>query len=146
MEHGPELLVLMVQKEVADRIMARDHKESILSLSIKIFGKPLYISHVSRGSFNPPPNVDSAVIKIEGITQEFFKTSNILPSFAFSIIKSGFAHKRKLLIRNLESVFTDPNSKEKLATTWKSLGLDTNVRAEDLDLEKWKTLIRALAD
>lgn len=143
---APSSMVLMVQKEVADRILARDNKQSILSLSVKIFGTPLYVCHVSKGSFNPPPTVDSAVIKIDNISQEFFKTSNISPKTAFSIIKSGFAHKRKLLIRNLESVVSGEAGKKKLIDVWQKLSLDTNVRAEDLDLEKWKTLIRALTE
>jgi 16S rRNA (adenine1518-N6/adenine1519-N6)-dimethyltransferase len=109
---SPSSMVLMVQKEVADRIMARDDKQSILSLSIKMFGKPSYICHVSRGSFNPPPTVDSAVIKIDDISQEFFKSSNISSAAAFAIIKSGFAHKRKLLIRNLESIYGDEHGKK----------------------------------
>ncbi|MES2471020.1 MAG: 16S rRNA (adenine(1518)-N(6)/adenine(1519)-N(6))-dimethyltransferase RsmA [Patescibacteria group bacterium] len=136
----PSEMVLMVQKEVADRIMARDGKESILSLSIKIFGKPQYISHVSRGSFNPPPNVDSAVIKISEISKKFFIEHQILTQDAFRIIKTGFAHKRKLLIKNLEKIF----AKDKLESAWKETDLDRNIRAEDVSLEKWKTLIYIL--
>ncbi|MFM2357428.1 MAG: dimethyladenosine transferase, rRNA (adenine1518-N6/adenine1519-N6)-dimethyltransferase, partial [Candidatus Parcubacteria bacterium] len=57
----PEKIVLLVQKEVADRIMARDKKESILSLSVKIYGDPKREMVVNRESFKPVPNVDSAI-------------------------------------------------------------------------------------
>jgi 16S rRNA (adenine1518-N6/adenine1519-N6)-dimethyltransferase len=70
----PELCVLMVQKEVADRIISRDGKESILSLSIKAYAKPSIIMNVSRGNFFPIPNVDSAVIKLSNIKNPFTDT------------------------------------------------------------------------
>src|SRR3989344_275663 len=60
----PKVMVLMVQKEVAERIMAKDGKESMLSLSVKVYGKSEFIRKVPRGAFSPPPNVDSAIIKI----------------------------------------------------------------------------------
>lgn len=60
----PSLMVLMVQREVAERIVAKDKKESLLSLSVKAYGKPEIIKIVRKGNFSPPPKVDSAIIKI----------------------------------------------------------------------------------
>ena len=60
----PLLMVILVQKEVAERIVARDKKESILSLAVKFYGIPKLIYKVSAGSFFPKPKVDSAVLKI----------------------------------------------------------------------------------
>src|SRR3989344_3683588 len=62
---APKQITLMVQKEVADRIVARDAKESILSISVKLYGKPRIVKKVPRHYFSPPPNVDSAVLIID---------------------------------------------------------------------------------
>src|SRR3989344_4466575 len=72
-ENKPEAMTLMVQKEVAERIVARDGKESLLSISVKAYGKPKILFKVGRGNFFPAPNVDSAVIKIENISDKIFK-------------------------------------------------------------------------
>src|SRR3989344_5005703 len=63
-ELRPSLMVLMLQREVAERIIAKDGKESLLSLSVKAYGEPEVIKIVKRGNFFPPPKVDSAIIKI----------------------------------------------------------------------------------
>jgi len=129
----PEKMILLVQKEVADRIMARDSKESILSISVKAFGKPKLITKVPKGAFSPPPKVDSAVIRIDEISDGRFLEKNVAISRFFDILKSGFAHKRKFLINNLEAVA----EKDLLLQAWKTLKLDKKVRAEDISLEQW---------
>ena len=63
----PQSLTLMVQKEVAERIVARNKKESLLSLSVKAYGEPEIVARVSAGNFFPKPKVDSAIIHIAGI-------------------------------------------------------------------------------
>ncbi len=132
--HKPQSMTLLVQKEVAERIVARDGKESILSLSVKIFGVPRYVSTVKKGSFNPPPNVDSAIIHIDDIhsyeQEEAF----------FALVKAGFQSKRKKLISNISDLY----AKEKLVETFKKLNVDENTRAEDLKLEQWMTLLTEL--
>jgi 16S rRNA (adenine1518-N6/adenine1519-N6)-dimethyltransferase len=133
-KNKPTLMVLMVQKEVANRMIARDEKESILSLSVKVFGTPSLVMNVSRGNFFPIPNVDSAVIKLSDIKNPF--ADKEAEKHFFKVVKSGFAQKRKKLISNLESVAP----KEELKKTFETLKLDENVRAEDLDLETWLKL------
>jgi 16S rRNA (adenine1518-N6/adenine1519-N6)-dimethyltransferase len=133
----PEVMVLLVQKEVAERI-AREKKESILSLSIKAYGEPKYISTVKAGSFVPAPNVDSAVLLVENISKNFFK--EISEESYFRAIKAGFASKRKKLSSNLAEVY----DKKKILNSFKELGLDENTRAEDLPLDSWKSLISLL--
>jgi len=142
LEHGPrpELMVLLVQKEVAERIVAKDGKESILSVSVKAFGEPKLISKVPRGAFTPPPKVDSAVLKIENISDTKFKEKNIDPKRFFGVVRAGFAHKRKILIRNLEAVI-DP---ETLKTKWAQLSLDPKIRAEDVSPEQWFEIVARL--
>src|SRR3989344_451270 len=71
-ETQPRAMALLIQKEVADRIIARDKKESIFSLSVKAYGTPKIVAKVSRGNFSPPPNVDSAILLIENISKNFF--------------------------------------------------------------------------
>ena len=141
-------MVLLVQKEVAERIVARPPdgkkpdgtmndrgKESILSISVKAFGVPKIIAKVPRGAFTPPPTVDSAILSIENISGVHFKDAVRISRF-FKMVRAGFAHKRKLLIRNLEAVAT----KENLEGAWKELGFDEKVRAEDLSVEDWLRL------
>ena len=94
----PSLAVFLIQKEVAERIMARNRKESILSLSVKVFGNPKIVMTVSRNSFFPAPKVDSAVIKISNIKK--YSKKNFENNF-FSLVKNGFAHKRKFVLSNI---------------------------------------------
>jgi 16S rRNA (adenine1518-N6/adenine1519-N6)-dimethyltransferase len=91
----PQTLVFLVQKEVAARI-ARDKKESLLSLSVKVFGTPTYICTVKRGHFTPPPAVDSAIIAIHGISKQ--KLATIPETRFFEILHYGFGQKRKQLL------------------------------------------------
>ncbi len=132
-ENKPQKMVLLVQKEVADRILAKDGKESILSISVKAFGTPKIIAKVPKGAFLPPPTVDSAILAIENINNSNFVESSLEISRFFEIIRAGFAHKRKFLIRNLE-VVTD---EDKLKNIWSKLKLDEKIRAEDINCDKW---------
>lgn len=137
-EHQPRAAALLIQKEVAERIVARDGKESILSLSVKAYGTPRIIVKVPAGCFNPPPSVDSAIILIEGISRTFF--SEIDEGDFFRVVKAGFASKRKMLGGNLKGL--TPRASEVL----KEAGLPEKVRAEDVDLGGWKKLVESLKD
>jgi len=130
----PTRMVLMLQKEVARRIVTRDQKESILSLSVKAYGIPQYISTVEAIHFTPKPNVDSAILLIKDISKKFFTSFN--EEKFFVTIKAAFAHKRKIAARNLEGVY----GKEHIARAYKECGVDERARAEDLSLETWKCL------
>jgi len=135
----PETMVLLVQKEVADRIVAKGGKESILSLSVKAYGEVKYIKKVSKKLFSPSPKVDSAIISISNISKSNFPKKEIENSF-FDVIRAGFLHKRKLLIRNLEHIAP----KEELQKAFSDLKIDSNVRPEDVSLEKWLLLSKKL--
>ena len=130
----PTKMVLLVQKEVADRIITKYNKESILSISVKAFGRPKIVSKVPRNAFSPAPTVDSAILSIEDINGEQFKRSNIQISTFFQMIKSAFAHKRKFAIKNLEDFISN---KEKLASIWQKLNLNPKIRAEEIAVETW---------
>jgi 16S rRNA (adenine1518-N6/adenine1519-N6)-dimethyltransferase len=131
----PKRMVVMVQKEVARRIV--DTKESILSISVKAYGVPKYVTSVSRKLFRPIPNVDSAVLLIENISKKFFIDSNIDEKIFFEVLKVGFAHKRKVVIKNLE----DRIPKKILLNTWQMNGWDQNMRAENINIEMWKKIV-----
>lgn len=131
-KNSPLTMVLLVQKEVAERIVARDKKESILSISVKAYGIPKYIAKVSKKYFSPSPKVDSAIIQITDISKKNFK-NHIEEGRFFEILKLGFAHKRKILSSNLCSVF----SKEDIYKMFEKLDLDKNIRAENLSKEDW---------
>lgn len=133
-EHQPKSMTLLVQKEVAQRIVARDAKESILSMSVKVYGQPKYIQKVPAMLFNPAPKVDSAVLHIADISKDFFKDNNITEDQFFRAVKQGFAQKRKKLTNNLD---IKPEILE-------DIGLDINVRAENLTLQQWGLLIKSL--
>jgi len=136
-EHQPTDITVLVQKEVAVRI-AREKKESLLSLSVKVYGTPSYVFTVPRGAFRPAPNVDSAVLRIANISRDRFIRGS--EARFFEIIRAGFAHKRKQLANNLELVSTP----EKIASVFSELQLSPKIRSEELSLEQWLTLSSVL--
>lgn len=127
----PSSMTLLVQKEVGKRIAASDDKESILSLSVKIYGIPKYIETVKKSMFAPSPKVDSAVLHISNINKEQLIQNNISSEKFFDIIRAGFAHKRKKLGGNLKNLI----SKENLENF-------KDKRAEDLSLSNWIDLAK----
>jgi len=141
-DHQPSLLVLMVQKEVAKRIVASDGKESILSLSVKVYGTPKYISKVPAKYFSPAPRVDSAILKVSDISKKVFTENKIDELSFFELIKTGFAHKRKLVIKNLESLY----NKDMLLKIFTELSIPTKERSETLSLETWKSILVRITD
>ncbi len=134
-EFQPSTMVVMVQKEVGQRIAAKDDKESILSMSVKAFGTPKYIMTVKAKYFSPAPNVDSAIIAIYDISKSFFK--DFSEQKFFEIMKLGFAHKRKMLIGNLSEKFP----REHVEQIIRDAGINEKARAEDLELSDWQKII-----
>lgn len=135
--YQPQSIVFLIQKELAERI-ARDPKASLLSLSVKLFGTPRYVTTVKRGHFNPPPKVDSAIIAITAISRDTFTTFS--PEEAFSILHDAFRSKRKQIVGNLQARF----GREVVTTAVTGLGFPSTIRAEDIPLEAWRPLITQL--
>lgn len=129
-KNQPKSIVVLVQKEVADRIVAKDGKESILSLSVKAFGEPKFIKKVPAAAFSPKPKVDSAILAIGNIGRD--KLRGIDDSAFFDLVKKGFAQKRKVLRNNL---------KDHLPAL-ETCQINPNSRAEDLKLEDWLCLAK----
>ncbi len=141
----PEMMVLMVQKEVAERIVAKDKKtggpgkESILSIAVKAYGIPTYICTVKAGNFVPAPSIDSAVIKISDISRKNFKNKHHEEVF-FQVMKAGFAHKRKTLSGNLKNILEPTVVEQSLIQA----NILPNTRAEDLGISDWLNLARVV--
>lgn len=135
-EAQPRAIALLVQKEVAERICARTGKESILSLSVKAFGTASIVTKVPAGCFSPLPSVDSAILLIENISCDFF--NDIHEDVFFTLVRAGFASKRKLLTNNLKGLFN--STPEALHIC----GIPPKARAEDVSLKQWKCLTEQL--
>ncbi len=132
----PSRMVLLVQKEVAIRI-ARSKKESVLSLSVKAFGEPRYVRTVRKGSFSPPPKIDSAIIAIEHIRNYLTPKEERV---YFDLIHAAFSKKRGIAIRRFESEFPSIP----FAAVFETLQLPRTVRPEDMVFEQWIRLTRII--
>ena len=135
----PAYMVLMVQKEVAERIVAHPPQMNLLALSIQARGKPKIISHVSKKEFAPKPKVDSAVIKISKISGNFFIENKISEKKFFALARAGFSQKRKRLANTLAEFFGGKNKAEEKI---KKAGLAPNARAQELSSAEWVRLLR----
>jgi len=139
-KNQPSMMVLMVQNEVAKRIVANDKKESILSISVKAYGEPKIIMKVPARYFSPAPKVDSAIIAIKNISRKIFTKNKINEGHAlmdgtwhdsaesknfWEIIHAGFSHKRKKLSNNLKNIIKNIPEEYK------------GKRAENLSLSDW---------
>jgi len=135
--HKPLSMTLLVQKEVAERV-ARSKKESLLSLSVKVYGEPKYEFTVPKGAFVPAPKIDSAVLSVRNIRSPFENEAE--EARFFTVLRAGFAHKRKQLKKNLEEI----ENREVILNALQSVSLKEDVRPEDIDLPTWLALVRAL--
>lgn len=144
-KNPPSKMVVLVQKEVAERVVARDNKESILSLAVKVYGEPKLVYRVNKGSFNPIPSVDSAVLQINNISRNNFKNQYQEEIF-FKLLHAGFAHKRKFLISNLLEVFKENKNREELQKLFGNLNISEKVRAEDVPLNIWLQISNFLSE
>ncbi len=136
----PTTLTFLVQKEVAEQIVGKHGKESILSLSVKFYGDPTYAGKVGREHFDPPPKVDSAILIVDNISRT--RWDGVAEKKFFSVVKSGFRAKRKMLIGNLSDGLHIP--KDKLLTIFALLKISEKIRAEDLPITTWVSLVREL--
>ncbi len=128
-ENKPEKIVLLVQKEVAERIVSRDGKESILSMSVKLYGTPKIIDTVPRGAFRPVPNVDSAIILIDVNKNKIEK--EVEDKF-FQTLKKAFNQKRKQIGGTIG--VTD----EEMQKINKNLSAKS--RPEELSVDNWLSI------
>ncbi|KKS39072.1 MAG: Ribosomal RNA small subunit methyltransferase A [Parcubacteria group bacterium GW2011_GWA2_42_14] len=134
----PKEIILTVQKEVAERITAIPPHMNILALSVQIYGKPEIMEKIPADAFWPKPKVDSAIIKISEISDDFFAKNKIEQKNFFSLIKTAFSKKRKTLANSLSKYFGDKKTAEEKI---KKAGLHKTARPEELNLENWVKLL-----
>lgn len=128
----PSRAALLVQKEVAERAVARGGRQSILSTSVKIYGDPKIARRVPAGAFRPSPTVDSAVLAIENISRA--RLDGVDDETFFRVVRQGFAHPRKFVRRNLDGLIS--------ADSFNACGVPEKARAEELALGAWVCLAK----
>ncbi len=129
----PSLMVVMVQKEVAEAIVAEQGKMSLLSVSVQFYGKPEIVRIVPSSAFYPPPEVDSAVLKIKIYDKPRLELDDV--DGFFNLVRAGFTASRKQLPNSLAQGWKCP--KEEAVRLLEAAGIDTRRRAETLSLEEW---------
>ncbi len=136
----PNTLTVLIQKEVAERIVAKDGKESVLSIAVASYGAPRIVSKVPKGAFVPAPKVDSAVLTVEHISRDFFLDCD--ETVFFGVVKAMFGKKRKQIGGSLGDYLKNKDlAKHVLAT----LSIDPRTRPEDIHLGTWKLLAQHVA-
>ena len=135
-------ITVMVQKEVADRLCAvpATPDYAAITLAVRIFGDARVTRTVSRKMFMPPPNVDSAVVRIDR-TEDRLAGENV--PFVKKLVRAGFAMRRKTLVNNLCSALSLPREKAEAAVV--AAGFSPMVRGETLSLEDYVTLAHAVS-
>ena len=144
LQPAPQLydsIVLLVQKEVAERLYAKPSTKAFGALSIRV----QYLAHcelicpVPARDFSPPPKVDSAVVRLTPRKSELSPTS---PKVFDNLVRLGFATRRKMLRNNLQSAI----DRDDLTKLLVSMSINTETRAEDLSLEQWIQLANLVTE
>ncbi len=136
----PKRLIVMVQREVAERICARPPDMSILAVAVQFFGDPRILFRVGPGAFVPAPKVESAVLRID--IRETPPLDALERSRFFNLVRAGFGQRRKQLLNSLAAGL----EQEKAATSeaLERAGIDPRRRAETLTVEEWLKLFGSL--
>ena len=146
-ENKPNLMVLMLQKEVAERIVAKPGKMSLLAVSVQFYAEAEIVKYVPRTDFWPVPAVDSAIIKLkvkEAKPLRFFQNRRGLASGEFEkkffqLLKIGFSSKRKMLKNNLANGY---HIGQKQTEDWlKRSGFNEKIRAQEMSVDDWVFLL-----
>jgi len=126
----PSLAALTIQKEVVERICAQPGQLSSLAVLVQACTqKCTLVSKFPPANFHPQPEVDSALLKLEGIAYP----PGVKIKQLRRVIRAGFAQKRKKLKKNLQNVF----DQKLVEDIWTKLGLSENIRAQELDVNEW---------
>jgi len=138
--NAPRLLVVMVQYEVAQRIVAGPGDLSLLGVSIQFYGQPKIIAHVPARAFYPAPKVDSAILRVD-VRKQVPLTPEQRDSF-FRLVQAGFAERRKQLHNSLTHHLHQKNEEVRASLT--AANIDPSRRAETLSIEDWLRLWHAM--
>lgn len=134
--HRPQRMVVMVQREVAQEMVAPAGATGLLSLAVQIYAAPRIVRRVKPGSFYPAPKVESAILRLDVYPDPRVPAADL--SRFFAVARAGFHAPRKQLRNNLaHGLKIEPS----LAVQWlESAGIDPHRRAETLSLEEWRRL------
>jgi 16S rRNA (adenine1518-N6/adenine1519-N6)-dimethyltransferase len=139
--HRPTRLVLMIQKEVGQRIVAKPPDMSLLAVSVQFYGRPKMYALVKAGAFFPPPKVDSTILVVDTYKEDERACRVENESRFFEIVRAGFGQKRKQLGNSLASGLKI--DKEKVSMLLSKAGIQSERRAESLSLEEWGRLYQS---
>lgn len=138
-KNKPRVMVVMVQREVAERLVARPGEMSLLSVSVQLYGDPRIALLVPAQAFFPPPKVESAVVRIDVFDHP---AVDVDAAKFFKVVQSGFSRPRKMLHNALaQSVWLPPGSAIEIL---RAAGIDETRRAQTLSLEEWARLTKEL--
>ncbi len=137
----PRRLTLTMQREVAQRLVSKPGKMSLLAVSVQFYGQPKIMHKIKAGAFWPTPNVDSAVVRIDVYEQAPVSVDDAAQFFR--VVKAGFSQKRK----QVKNALAGPLGLEGALVTaaLQEAGIATARRAETLSLAEWAALTAALA-
>jgi 16S rRNA (adenine1518-N6/adenine1519-N6)-dimethyltransferase len=138
----PQIMVVMVQKEVAEAIVAEPGQMSVLSISVQFYGEPAIISSVPARCFYPPPEVDSAILRIRLYPQPAVAVADVT-SF-FELVRAGFTASRKQLVNSLAQGLGLP--RDEVLSLLARAGVASQRRAEALTLDEWAHLLPLFSD
>lgn len=136
-KNKPDLMVCMVQKEVAQRMCAKQKDMNLLAVSIQFYAEPKIVSFVKKSAFWPMPKVDSAILKIVPKKE----LPPLPPELFFRIVKAGFSQPRKQLINNLSNQLK--LSRQEITTWLKKEDIHPTKRAATLSLKDWIGLVKS---
>ncbi len=136
----PARLVLTVQREVAERMAAPAGEMSLLSVSTQFYGAPRILFRIKPGAFYPPPQVESAVVRLDTYAAPPVPVADV--AWFFTVVRAGFAQKRKQLRNTLSATLALPPARVEAAL--QAAGVDPARRAETLTLEEWGKLAETL--
>jgi 16S rRNA (adenine1518-N6/adenine1519-N6)-dimethyltransferase len=132
----PQLMVVTVQREVAERAVAGPGKMSLLAVSVQFYGQPRIVARIPAGAFYPVPKVDSAVMRIDiGEKPVVYLGEGIDEAEFFRVVRAGFSQKRKKLRNSLSAGLRFAPAEAEQAL--EQAGVDPGRRAETLSLQEW---------
>ena len=137
----PQSMVVMVQREVAERIVAPSGKMSILSVSIQFYGEPRLIREVPARAFYPCPAVNSAILRIDLYDTPPTQVKDV--DRYFRVVRAGFSQRRKQLRNSLSAGLRLPT--ETVIDALRGCGIEETRRPQTLTVEEWAEAYRALA-
>ena len=139
----PRVIVVTVQREVAERIVAAPGDMSLLAVSVQFYGRPRIVARIPAGAFYPAPKVDSAVVRIDAGEQPAASLpAGVSEAALFRVVRAGFGQKRKTLRNALSAGLSLPPARTEEALH--AAGIDPRRRAETLSLAEWVQLARQL--